>query len=323
VNSDEACPACGARATRETERVPVDRVADLWAEQPFVRERFDAATVRAQVRADLGTDEVRIVHCAACGLEHAAPMRTWRADHYPVQDHGFGFDHEMALRRLRGGDRGRLLEIGCADGAFLDRVAAIGYAGIGVDFAPASVAAARAAGRDVRAVGVDSLAGAVADAAPFDVIAMFQIIEHLEQPDETFGQLAAVARPGTRLIVGCPSTRRYARAYSNHERVGLSEFWDYPPQHTLRWTPKALRIFLARHGWHVGYVKAEPFQLIGAAAQLAAMDGIPAGWYAHGFRRRIETARRIASMALTFAPVRCTGIRLYAEATFRGRSTTP
>ncbi len=317
----DPCPACGAEQTTEIERVPADRVAALWAEQPFVRCRFDTATMRDRVRADIGTDEIRIVRCARCGLEHALPMRTWTADHYPVHDQGFGFDHELAFERLAGGN-GALLEIGCADGAFLARVGAHGYRTVGVDFAPASVAAARVAGRDVRGAGVDSLLQSVADAAPFDVIAMFQIIEHLESPDATFAQIGTVARPGTRLVIGCPSMRRYARAYANHDRVGLSEFWDYPPAHTMRWTVPALRVFLGRHGWHLAFTRAEPFSLVGAAAQLTATDGQPAGWYANPVRRRIETLRRLAKMALTLAPARCTGIRLYAEAVFRGHAAS-
>jgi SAM-dependent methyltransferase len=321
VTQSEPCPACLAAATREIERVPADRIAALWAEQSFVRSRFDAATVRAHVRADVGGDEVRIFRCGACGLEHASPMRTWTADHYPVQDQGFGFDHDLAFERLAGG-HGTLLEIGCADGAFLARVGAHGYRTVGVDFAPASIAAGRAAGRDVRGAGVDSLLQSVADAAPFDVIAMFQIIEHLETPDATFAQLGTVARGGTRLVIGCPSTRRYARAYANHERVGRSEFWDYPPQHTMRWTVPALRAFLDRHGWDLRFARAEPFSLVGAAAQLTAMDGQAEGWYAGPVRRRIETARRLATMLLTLAPLRCTGIRLYAEAMFRDQGAS-
>lgn len=311
------CPACGSFHTSVLEHIAADRIAQRWAEQPFVRVRFDMDAVARHVRTDVGGDGIRVLKCSDCRLEFADPMRTWTADHYPVQDQGFGFDHELALTRLAGG-AGALLEIGCADGAFLDRVAVLGYRAVGVDFAPASIAAGLAAGRDVRGAGVRSLAEAVADAAPFDVIAMFQIIEHLETPDATFAQIGGLARPGTRLVIGCPSTRRYGRACPNHERVGLSEFWDYPPQHTMRWTVSALRAFLSRHGWSLEFARAEPFTLIGAAAQLTAMDGRAAGWYGQPLRRRLETARRVIRMAATMVPDRCTGIRLYAEARFIG-----
>ncbi len=311
------CPACRASSVRVVERVSVRRLAACWAEQGSVSARFGPAAVLANIRQDLGVDEVRIMRCGECGLEHADPMRTWTADHYPVQDHGWGFDHQLALETL-GDGRGRpLLEIGCADGAFLRRAGEAGFTCTGVDFAPLSVAAARAAGLDVRGAGVSSLVEAVEDAAPFAVIAMFQIIEHLEQPDATFADIRLVARPGTRLLIGCPAPLRFSRAYAHHELIGLSEFWDYPPQHTMRWTVAAMRRFLDRHGWDLVRARAEPFQLIGSAAHLVSADGRAAGWYDRPARRRVATARRLAQLAATGAPWRRSGIRLFVEAEAR------
>lgn len=299
------------------ERVPIAALASGWRAQPTVAARFSAEQVLGHVRADVGADAVDVLRCSKCGMEHMAPMRTWAADHYPVQEHGFGFDHHTASARLRGGS-GTLLEIGCAEGDFLAEATTLGYRAIGLDFAPASVAAARAAGRDVRGAGVHRLTEAVGADAPFDVIAMFQIIEHLETPDATFDDLARMARPGTRLMIGCPAPRRFARAYPHPERVGRSEFWDYPPQHTMRWTSAALRAFLARHGWAVTHVMEEPFGLVGAAAYLTSSCGIPAGWYGRPGRRRAETLRWMVRLLLTGAPWRCCGVRLYAEAVRTG-----
>ena len=59
-----------------------------------------------------------MLRCADCGLEHADPMRTWSALNYPVQEHGFGFDHLAGRARLAGGT-GRLLEIGAPAENFL------------------------------------------------------------------------------------------------------------------------------------------------------------------------------------------------------------
>lgn len=313
----DVCPACLGAELTSVERVPIAALAGGWSAQPNVAERFSAEQVLDHVLTDVRAEVVEVLRCARCGMEHMVPMRTWAAEHYPVQSHGFGFDHDTALARLRGGS-GMLLEIGCAEGDFLAAAVALGYRAIGLDFAPASVAAARAAGRDVRDAGVHRLTEAVGADAPFDVIAMFQIIEHLETPDTTFDDLARMARPGTRLVIGCPAPRRFARAYPHPERVGRSEFWDYPPQHTMRWTPAALRAFLARHGWAVTHVAEEPFSLVGAAASLTSSCGIPAGWYRRPGRRRLETLGWMARLVLTGAPWRYSGVRLYAEAVRTG-----
>lgn len=313
MTADDVCPACLGADLSVIERVDVGLLADRWRAQPGVATQFTPDQVLANVRTDVGADVVDVLRCAQCGLERMVPMKTWKSAHYPVQEHGFGFDHLRAMSRLRGG-RGSLLELGCAEGNFLAEADKLGYRSIGLDFAPASVAAARAAGRDVRDAGVDRLTDAVRADAPFDVIAMFQIIEHLEMPDVTFNQLALVARAGTRLLVGCPSPRRFGRAYPHPERVGRSEFWDYPPQHTMRWTPIALRAFLVRHGWTVTDVAEEPFNLVGAAAFLTSSCGLPGGWYNRPVRRRCETLAWRARLVMTGAPWRCSGVRLYVEA---------
>jgi SAM-dependent methyltransferase len=310
------CPACRGGNLVQVERVDVAALAAVWSTQPHIAALMPAPQLLANLRADLGVSEVRIWRCLTCGLEHAQPMRTWTADHYPVQSHGFGFDQETAMRRLHGGT-GRLLELGCGDGDFLARVPPLGYDVVGLDFAPTAVAAARARGLDVRQAGVSSLADAVRDRSPFNVLAMFQVIEHLEDPDAVFADLASLTCPGTRLMIGCPSPRRFGRAYAHPDRVGLSEFWDYPPTHTLRWTASALSAFLGRHGWEVVEVLEEPFDAVGAAAYFTAACGVPAGWYGHPIRRRLETARWRLRLALDHAATRYSGIRMFAEARAR------
>ena len=318
TSQSPACPACRGTALAQIECIECTTLAAAWSAQPHIAALVDAPTLLAHLRTDLGASEVRIWRCATCGLEHARPMGTWTAGHYPVQSHGFGFDHETAIRRLAGGGGGgRLLEIGCGDGDFLVRVPPLGYDVVGLDFAPAAVAKARERGLDVREAGVRSLAGAVGDRSPFGVIAMFQVIEHLEDPEATFADLKSLARPGTRLFIGCPSPKRFARAYPHPDRVGLSEFWDYPPAHTMRWTPDALTAFLSRHGFDVAHIEAEPFDAVAAAAYFTAACGVPAGWYSHPLRRRVETARWRLRLAVDRAASRYTGIRLFAEARAR------
>src|SRR4051794_26696508 len=96
----------------------VDCIAAAWARQPHVRAVRDAARVRADVQADLSTDTVRFFRCHACGLEAADPMRAWSAGRYPQEEYGLAFDQLRALTRLEATPPLRLLEIGCAGGAF-------------------------------------------------------------------------------------------------------------------------------------------------------------------------------------------------------------
>lgn len=310
--SVRACPACAADSLAVVERMEADRIAEAWARQEAWA-GHGAADVRARVRADLGTDAVAFLHCPRCGVECADPSRAWSAGNYPPEAYGLAWDHLRALEILSREAPRRLLEIGCADGKFLERAAAQGHRATGIDFGRAAVEAARARGLDAHVADVRQVAD-VAGAEPFGAVAMFQVIEHLEAPDEVFGGIGRIAAPGAMLLVGCPADRRYTRRVRHADRIGRSDFWDYPPQHVLRWTPDALRIFLGRHGWRMESAEYEPFTLTGAAAHLASIDGRAGGWYHQPLRRRVATAAWRARLAAARLRAPMTGIRLLAVA---------
>lgn len=311
-----ACPACRSDAVSEAERMPVERIAAAWARQD-AWDGYDEADVLRRVRADVGAESVAFVACVRCGLEFADPPRSWSAANYPPEAYGVAWDHLRALSILGAEAPARLLEIGCADGKFLERAAALGHRATGIDFSRAAVDAARARGLDAHVADVREVR-AFAGPEPFGCVALFQVIEHLEAPDEVFEAIRDVAAPDARLLIGCPADRRYTRRVGHPERIGRSDFWDYPPQHVLRWTPEALRIFLGRHGWRLQSAEYEPFTLTGAAAHLTAIAGRAGGWIGRPLRRRAETAAYLARLAAARLRGPMTGIRLLAVARREG-----
>ncbi|MFL5540739.1 MAG: class I SAM-dependent methyltransferase [Longimicrobiaceae bacterium] len=308
-----ACPVCGSARTAERESADVAELARAWARQPHLSGVRGEARLAREIRADLGVDEVRFCACGACGVEFAEPMRGWSAGHYPDEEYGLGWDHLRALELLSASPPLRLLEIGCAEGRFLERAAALGHRATGLDFTAAAVRAACARGLDAREGDVAALRAVLEPGERFQAVAMFQIIEHLRDPHALFGDLDAVAAPGALLLVGCPSPRRYTRRVAHPERLGRSDFWDWPPQHTLRWGEPSLRRFLARHGWRVERAEHEPFSLVGAAAHVAGLR--LAGPRARTtLRRRVETARALLEVAAARARGPLSGVRLLVAA---------
>jgi 2-polyprenyl-3-methyl-5-hydroxy-6-metoxy-1,4-benzoquinol methylase len=310
--SERTCPACISAAVTEVERISVDRIAAAWARQDAWAD-VDAAEVLARVRADVAADSVAFLRCARCGLEAADPPRAWSAGNYPPEAYGLAWDHLRALSILRARTPLRLLEIGCADGKFLERAATLGHRATGIDFSVTAVEAAKERGLDVHVADVREVRS-FAGLEAFSCVALFQVIEHLEVPDAVFEAIREVAAPDALLLVGCPADRRYTRRVRHAERIGHSDFWDYPPQHVLRWTPDALRIFLGRHGWRVTATEYEPLGLVGAAAHLTAVDGRRGGWYANPLLRRAATATRFARLAAARLSGGMSGIRLLTVA---------
>jgi SAM-dependent methyltransferase len=104
----------------------------------------------------------------------------------------------------------RVLDVGCGTGFLLERLAGRGWSGVGIDLSPESVAIARERLR--RLGGEDRLSVAVGSAyeppeGPFDVIALTDVLEHLEEPRRCLAALRERLAPGGLVVVGTPNRR--------------------------------------------------------------------------------------------------------------------
>lgn len=305
-----SCPACRSREVKCVESVTVDALAEAWAREACHGEDSSVETIRQYLLSDLNAIEVEFWQCQDCGLEFANPMRSWTANHYPMEPHSLGFDHLATLANLSAMPPTRILDIGCADGQFLSRATALGHDVTGIDFAAEDVATARQRGLQAYVAEVDQIGKMFKGQRKFQMITLFQLIEHLNEPDRIFSQLSELADTGGRLVIGCPSDLRYSRRFAHPQRLERSDFWDYPPQHTLRWTPKALTAFLLRHGWEIETVAYEPLTLIGAAAHLTGLQQRATDPPISDWRRRLRTLAWLVKVSGSRVCGQVTGIRL-------------
>jgi SAM-dependent methyltransferase len=313
MSANLLCPACHSREAKLVETVSLEALALAWSREKCHGDVGDYKTIYEYLKTDLECAEVEFWQCRDCGLEFARPMRSWQADHYPIEEHYLGFDHQVALSYLSSRSRLRVLDVGCADGQFLERGVALGHEMVGIDFAREDVEAARTRGLNAQVADVNEISGMFAGKPAFDVICLFQIIEHLNNPDGIFSQLNEIAMPHSRLIVGCPSDLRYTRSFKHQQRIERSDFWDYPPQHTLRWNQKALRVFLLRHGWQIEDVIYEPLMIKDAAAHLGGIDSMY-GVEPVKLRRRFNTLKWMLRLSGPKMFGNMTGIRLLVRA---------
>jgi SAM-dependent methyltransferase len=129
---------------------------------------------------------------------------------------------------------GRLLEIGCGNGALLAQAAKVGWSALGIDFDEAAVA--RANERD----GVTAYVGelqrhAFADAS-FDAIVMNNVIEHIWNPVETMKECRRILNPSGRMIIVTPNIDCTGhRMFGRHWR-GLE-----PPRHLFIYNVRSLK----------------------------------------------------------------------------------
>ena len=86
----------------------------------------------------------------------------------------------------------------------------------------------------------------------FDVICMFQVLEHMSDIDALFRQLTLIAKKWGLLFIAVPNYKQ-REFYDQH---GVRE--DIPPIHIGRWNRKCFDILAERHGWSIERHEFEP-----------------------------------------------------------------
>ena len=200
--------------------------------------------------------------CPACG----GPLAPWRAGLErcprcgsarttappPEEARGYGpgrgwakrlaepvlrvFDRER-LRLLRDAATppAKLLDVGAGRGRFVGVARAAGYAAEGIEPAGAGPGVRRA-----------TLGEADVPAGSLDVVTLWHVLEHLEDPAGALAAVAVALRPGGALLVAVPNLD------SLQARIG-GERWFHldVPRHRSHLTARGLRALLARSGYAV------------------------------------------------------------------------
>lgn len=166
----------------------------------------------------------------------AAPLRAMEAKALPAADWRFRKFLSEGLTP------GRILDVGCGDGGFLGLAVEAGWTGTGVDYDERVIARAKERGLDAHA---DDLLRFLKARQPgeFDAAALFDVLEHTPEPAELLSAVAAVIKEGGHLVLTLPNAGRPI-PFRREEH-------DYPPHHFTRWSPSAMRTFLAAHGFSV------------------------------------------------------------------------
>lgn len=84
----------------------------------------------------------------------------------------------------------------------------------------------------------------------FDVVTVFEVLEHLHNPKEVLSEIKQIMRPGGYLVLSVPDGERFGK---------INEDWDYPPNHLFRWNRKSISMFLKSQGFSVDTIIEEPF----------------------------------------------------------------
>jgi 2-polyprenyl-3-methyl-5-hydroxy-6-metoxy-1,4-benzoquinol methylase len=144
----------------------------------------------------------------------------------------------------------RLLDAGAGDGALLAAAAARGIDAVGLELSGAAITRARAAHPDVdlRRHSVEELPWPV-EPASFDVVASFEVIEHLLEPSVLVEGARSALRTGGAFVLSTPYhglVKNLALA-----AVAFERHFAVEGDHVRFFTDAALARLLERHGFLV------------------------------------------------------------------------
>ena len=146
---------------------------------------------------------------------------------------------------------GRWLDFGYGEGGLLEVAQRRGWACFGVEISRSML---DYGSRKGWAVTSDPRGDPRFADGTFDVVTMIEVLEHVADPVCLLSDAARWLRPGGLLYLTTPNVR------SLNCRI-LGQAWSVvcPPQHLILWTPRALRVALARVGFNTSRLRAEGF----------------------------------------------------------------
>jgi len=174
----------------------------------------------------------------------------------------------------RAAQRGHLLDVGCSSGLFLDQARAAGFGVTGIEYSDASAEFAR------NHFGIDVKAGAVADAdfarESFDIVTMFDVIEHVPDPSADLRKIYNLLKPGGLFVVSTPDIDGlFPRA--SYAAAGMIDHWPHPepPSHLFQFSKKTLSAMLRKTGFEPGGVTDTHMPLAYSFGSLATLARAP------------------------------------------------
>jgi len=255
-----ACPVCRAGNARILWKVDSRQAAQHFVLEERDRKRF--LKLASHIEALWGGKTCEVAECESCGFCFSNPFiagdkRFYELAYvrheggYPEWKWEFQLTYE-ALKKSAGPGR-RLLEIGAGSGAFVKTIARDILQKENIlctEFSEYGV-------RTIREAGVTCLSADIRDLSSpefregFDAVCMFQVLEHMDRPDDLFQKLNWLTKKGGSLFIATPNPGRIRFNELNGALL------DMPPNHIGRWNGKCLEEIGRRSGFRVEDVKVE------------------------------------------------------------------
>jgi 2-polyprenyl-3-methyl-5-hydroxy-6-metoxy-1,4-benzoquinol methylase len=200
----------------------------------------------------------RMVECRRCRLVYLNPRPTAQSlkqlyqDYLPNDPDAISRWNRMMAGLYRTARQrliahspagGRLADIGCAHGQFLDTMRAVGWQVEGLEICDAAAVACRRKGFDIQTT---TLSGAELRPLHYDAVTLFYVLEHLREPLDGLRKIRSALKPGGLCLVRVPHTTPLVKW---QRRLGRrTELYDLP-FHLFDFAPSVLTRMLREAGF--------------------------------------------------------------------------
>ena len=188
------CPLCGEDQAQPWRAGP-DRLHGTPGTYQLVRCR-NCRLVYLNPRPTL--DEIEAIYPA-----EYSPHRVVRRRANPLRrlDIAYGMAKRARFVERYLPEKGRALDVGCATGEFLLELGRRAWQVVGVEISQAAAQTAIEAGLDVR---VGTLEQSGLEASSYDLVTLWDVIEHLHDPVGALGEIRRLLKPAGLLVMSTP-----------------------------------------------------------------------------------------------------------------------
>jgi SAM-dependent methyltransferase len=211
---------------------------------------------------DVADNSYRVLQCLNCSLVFVDPLPDpcFLADHYDASYYADWSTRQLRQRmamwrkrllRLNRHQRpGRLLDVGCAEGTFLQLARDSGWDVQGTELSP------YAADKAARVLGIPVFDGDLCDAGfedeSFDAVTLWHVLEHVMDPRGYLTEVRRVLKKTGLLVIAVPNVNntimRTAYRIFKHRPLKLFSIHDRE-LHLYHFSPQTLKDYLARTGY--------------------------------------------------------------------------
>lgn len=182
-------------------------------------------------------DSVKICKCLDTGYRFYFPFSlAGKSELYEELQKGRDYyqirlEHQIAETFFSADDL--VLEIGCGNGFFLQKLQKRGISCMGLEFNEEAIRVGK--DKNLRILKQDISDHSKENCKSYDVVCSFQVLEHIPQVYDFIKASLDTLKPGGKFIVGVPNSNPFLYKYDRYHTLNL------PPHHMGLWDTNALK----------------------------------------------------------------------------------